>query len=146
MSTTEQKYTLAENEPYPSKSQAFAQSLCPRCRRGKIFHGSLWSRGGNKMYKNCSHCNLRYEREPGYFYVSMFISYSFSVAELVIACLGFYLITGIDDNFWYYMSVVAAVVILTASFNYRYSRVTLLYYLSPGLKFVPELAKKKPNP
>ena len=126
-----------------SKSQAARKSLCPRCRTGKMFNGSLLSPKGNKMHTNCPHCNLRFEREPGYFYVSMFVSYAFSVAELVIACLAVYFITGIDDNFWLYMGVVAVVVLLTAPFNYRYSRVVLMYWLSPGLKFVPKYAQPR---
>jgi uncharacterized protein (DUF983 family) len=33
---------------------------CPRCGRGKLFHG--WF----KMVADCPHCELHYEREPGY--------------------------------------------------------------------------------
>jgi hypothetical protein len=85
----------------------------------------------------------RYEREPGYFYVAMFVSYALNVAEIVTACLGIYFLTGIDDSFWLYLGVVLGIVIILAPFNFRYSRVILMYWLTPGLKFVPSLAGKR---
>lgn len=143
MNKTDHNYSIIQEESFPSKAEAARKALCPRCRTGQMFHGKMLQRKGNKMHVNCPHCNLRYEREPGYFYVSMFVSYAFSVAELVIACLAVYILTGIDDSFWLYMAVVAIVIVLTAPFNYRFSRVVLMYWLTPNMRFVPELVRKK---
>lgn len=132
---------------YLTKNQAAMKARCPRCRTGSLFIGSTYGKGSQKMHKNCPHCNLRYEREPGYFYVAMFVSYAFSVAEMVIACMVTYFITGIADSFWLYLAVVIAVVFALAPFNFRYSRVVLMYWLTPGLKFVPDTAGPRPvNP
>jgi len=143
MNKIDHNYPISTEEKLPSKGEAARKALCPRCRTGQMFHGRMLQRGGNRMHKNCPNCNLRYEREPGYFYVSMFVSYAFSVAELVTACLAIYILTGIDDNFWLYMAIVAIVIVLTAPFNYRYSRVVLMHWLTPNMRFVPELARKK---
>lgn len=135
------------SNPYVlTKGQAARKALCPRCRTGKLFVGKAYGKGSQTMHANCPHCNLRYEREPGYFYVSMFVSYAFSVAEIVTACLAVYFLTGIDDSFWLYLGVVLAIVFALAPFNYRYSRVVLMYWLTPGLKFVPETAVVKVKP
>ena len=41
------------------------QQRCPRCRTGKIFRKSLFLFPG--MHECCLACDLRFEREPGYF-------------------------------------------------------------------------------
>ncbi|WP_316929676.1 DUF983 domain-containing protein [Sphingobacterium sp. ML3W] len=97
------------------------------------------------MNTHCDYCGLRYEREPGYFYVSMFVSYAFTVAEMVSSCLLAFLITGNDDSFWLYASVALLSVLILSPFNYRYSRVVLMYWLSPGLSYVPNIQKKEIN-
>ena len=30
-------------------------------------------------HKNCSHCNLKYEIEPGFFYGAMYVSYALAI-------------------------------------------------------------------
>ncbi len=51
---------------------------CPRCRVGRIFRHSIFL-GFPKMYERCSVCDLRYEREPGYFLGAMYISYALAL-------------------------------------------------------------------
>lgn len=115
--------------------KAASKSLCPRCRTGSVFTGKVYGLKIQKMNDHCPHCNLRFEREPGYFYVSMFVSYAMSVAEMVAACLTCYILTGIDNSFWMYLTVALGTAVLLAPFNYRYSRMILLYWLTPGLHF-----------
>lgn len=93
------------------------------------------------MNVTCPHCGMRFEKEPGYFYVSMFVSYAMNVAEMLILAVGTYLITGNLENPYLYMAVLFAGVLLLAPFNYRFSRVTLMYWLTPGLRYDPELSK-----
>jgi uncharacterized protein (DUF983 family) len=60
---------------------------CPRCRSGKMFHYSIF-RGFPKMYERCPACNLKFEREQGYFLGAMYISYGLSlITILLIAAL-----------------------------------------------------------
>lgn len=120
----------------PGKAALLAK--CPRCRQGNLFTGKAYGLKVQKMNETCSHCGLRYEREPGYFYVAMFVSYALSVAELVIACVGVYLLTGYLDGPWLYLAVTFVTALAFAPFNYRYSRVILLHWLTPGLHYQPE--------
>lgn len=123
-----------------SKIQAVVQCKCPRCRKGPIFSGPIYSFKGQVTNEYCSSCHLRFEREPGYFYVSMFISYAMNVAEMIAISVGAYIL-GVDltyENLWIYIGIIVVGVLLFAPFNYRYSRVMLLHWLTPGLGYAPE--------
>jgi len=80
--------------------QAAVQGRCPRCRTGNVFAGPMYGWKAQKMNETCPHCGVRYEREPGYFYVAMFVSYALIVAELVTVCVATYVITGNMENPW----------------------------------------------
>jgi uncharacterized protein (DUF983 family) len=125
----------------PSEFSAALHAKCPRCRRGDMFSGPMYGLQFQKMNVNCPHCNLRFEREPGYFYVAMFVSYAMNVAELITAAVATYVFTGNLENPWLYMAVLFPAVLILSPFNYRYSRVTLLYWLTPGLRYDPEMSK-----
>jgi len=133
-----------ENTNIPSPGKAAWNLKCPRCRKGPVFEGKTYQLKSQKMHTKCPHCGLKFEREPGYFYVSMFVSYAMSVAEMVIACMTVYFITKIDNDFWLYLGVALGSAIVFSPFNYRYSRMILLYWLSPGLRFVPEWFNRPP--
>lgn len=123
----------------------FSGCKCPRCRVGNVFVGRTYSLKPQKMIEYCSHCNLRYEREPGYFYVAMYVSYALSIAEIVTVCTASYIL-GLDmdhKNLYAYMGIVILTSVLLAPFNYRYSRMILLYWLSPGLGYEQWRSKPK---
>jgi len=69
-----------------SAMQGILEALCPRCRRGKIFRRSMWLLPG--MYERCAFCNLKFEREDGYFLGAMYIGYGLAIgATAVLAAL-----------------------------------------------------------
>lgn len=123
---------------YLSEFQGAQQCKCPRCRTGAMFQGRVISWKAQKMNTHCPHCNYKFEREPGYFYVAMFVSYAFNVAELVAVCVAAYILTGNLESPWMYLFVCLITAFVMAGFNYRYSRVVLMYWLSPGLNFNPD--------
>lgn len=97
------------------------------------------------MNEFCPHCQLKFEQRPGHFYVAMFVSYAMVVGEIIIACLLTYLITGNDSSFWLYLTVSLSASVLFAPFNYRYSRVILMYWLTPGIRYRPGAFKERVN-
>jgi uncharacterized protein (DUF983 family) len=131
-----------KQEGYVPVLEAFIKAKCPRCRRGDIYSTPTYSFGGQKMHERCSHCGLHYEREPGYWYVAMFVSYAFNVAEMVTFAIGLHILTG-SNSPWVYVAVLMGVIFLLSPFNYRYSRVALLYWLTPGLNYEPWRAEDK---
>ncbi|MES2828874.1 MAG: DUF983 domain-containing protein [Bacteroidota bacterium] len=131
-----------------SKFQAVIQCKCPRCRKGPIFSGAIYSFKGQATNEYCSYCHLRFEREPGFFYVAMFISYAMNVAEMIAISVGAYTL-GVAltyENLWVYVGIIIGGVFLFAPFNYRYSRVMLLHWLTPGLKFISGIGPAQSKP
>lgn len=60
------------------------KNKCPRCHQGDVFeYKQPFRKGFDKMHTNCSHCNLKYEKEPGFFYGAMYVSYALMVALFV---------------------------------------------------------------
>jgi len=123
-----------------TKLQAVLQCKCPRCRQGDIFTGSAYAFKLQKTNVYCPHCNLKFEREPGHFYVAMFVSYAMNVAEIITLAVASY-IFGLKlnyENLWYFVTIILVGVLLLSPINYRYSRVILLHWLTPGLGYQPE--------
>lgn len=123
-----------------SKLQAVIQCKCPRCREGAIFTGNMYALKAQGTNEFCPVCNLRFEREPGFFYVAMFISYAMNVAEMITISVAAYIL-GLDlvyENLWVYAGIILVGVLLFSPFNYRYSRVFLLHWLTPGLGYMPK--------
>ena len=133
MSTQETKYKL-----WP----AVVHAKCPRCRRDNMFSTPMYGFKAQVMNHTCSHCGLTYEREPGYFYVAMLLSYAMFVAEMVTIAVAISVLTG-SVNPWLYVIVIMAAGIILSPFNFRYSRVMLLYWLTPGLHYHPEMSADK---
>ncbi len=60
------------------------KNKCPRCHQGDVFvHRHAYAKGFDKMHTHCSHCQLKYEKEPGFFYGAMYVSYALTVAIFV---------------------------------------------------------------
>jgi uncharacterized protein (DUF983 family) len=66
----------------PSTLRSIFQQRCPRCRMGGIFRYSIF-RGFPKMCEHCGICDLKFEREPGYFLGAMY--FSFGLGVLIMA-------------------------------------------------------------
>jgi uncharacterized protein (DUF983 family) len=77
---------------------------CPRCRLGNIFRYSIF-RGFPKMVERCPVCDLKFEREPGYFLGAMYVSYGLVIVTIIGALL--WSITG----WWITKDTIWAVVI-----------------------------------
>lgn len=76
-----------------STLQDILHQRCPRCRSGKIFRSSIF-RGFPKMQERCPVCDLKFEREEGYFLGAMYISYGIGVVFIALAAAVLWLVTG----------------------------------------------------
>jgi len=59
---------------------------CPRCGVGKLYAKPF------RMFEHCPHCQLKFEREQGYFVGAIYINYAATVA---IAVPGFFLLDAV---------------------------------------------------
>lgn len=117
-----------------TKFQAVVHSKCPRCRTGNMFEGPAYGFKKQKMNDFCPHCGFRFEIEPGYFYAAMYVSYAFSVAQTVTIAMGTFMLTKSESPFLY-LGVLLVGILAFAPFNYRYSRLILIHYLTPAVKY-----------
>ncbi|HTH83477.1 MAG TPA: hypothetical protein VL490_11110 [Mucilaginibacter sp.] len=122
-----------------SKAWAMLHAKCPRCRRGDMFSGRVYSLTNNRINLDCPRCNLHFEIEPGYFYAAMYVSYALNVGTSFIIAMLTYLITRNNDSPWLYISVIIGGCFLLAPIIFRTSRVLLLYWLSPKIHYQPYL-------
>ena len=110
-----------------TRFSALLEARCPRCKEGKIFK---YSASNYLKYHvtndNCPNCGFRFEREPAFFTGAMYISYFINVGFIVIFGLSVYFL-GHNPDLWVYFSVVFPLLLLLVPFNFRYSRVLMLY-------------------
>jgi len=66
----------------PSAANAILHQLCPRCRAAKMFRSSIFL--FPKMYERCPVCDLKFEREEGYFLGAMYISYGLALFLIML--------------------------------------------------------------
>jgi uncharacterized protein (DUF983 family) len=117
--------SLSSREPAqprgrPAAFWAILRQLCPRCRKGKIFRGQF------AMNERCPVCDLRFEREQGYFLGALYISYPLSILFLG----SFYLIAMALLPGWEAMWLVPVAIVPYLPFMpavFRYSRVLWIY-------------------
>ncbi|HEX8018375.1 DUF983 domain-containing protein [Mucilaginibacter sp.] len=124
----------------PTAVKAALLGKCPKCRRGDMFATPPFRLFGQKMNERCPHCGFHFEVEPGFFYVAMFVSYAINVAIMVTFSMATYILTH-SSNPWVYIAATLVPAFLFAPFTFRYSRVILLYWLTPGVHFESEHAR-----
>jgi hypothetical protein len=79
------------------------------------------------MHERCPVCDYRFEREPGYFVGSMYISYGLSIGGILLVTLLLHLV-------WPALDLGLAVLLAGALYvplvpwTWRYSRLLWMYY------------------
>jgi uncharacterized protein (DUF983 family) len=97
------------NMTAPTRSSTLEDILyqrCPRCRLGGIFVYSIF-RGFPRMCPRCSICDLKFQREEGYFLGAMYISFGLALAIIALIAGLLWAITG----WWITKDVIWAVIL-----------------------------------
>lgn len=128
------------NQKHRSYWQGIAQQRCPHCREGKLFKYPPYSLKFTQMYKECPHCGIPYEREPGFFYGAMYVSYAFQVALFVTVLVALNILMDEPPVWAYFVGVLVPLFVLFPHF-FRYARTLYLYFFS-GIQYNPEAGKK----
>jgi uncharacterized protein (DUF983 family) len=82
-----------ETAAKPSTLGSILRQRCPRCRIGGIFRYSIF-RGFPKMCERCGICDLKFEREPGYFLGAMYFSFALGVLIMAPIAILLWFLTG----------------------------------------------------
>jgi uncharacterized protein (DUF983 family) len=101
----------------PSGSTITLRALrlkCPRCGGAPMFAGLF------RMHERCANCQLKFEREPGYFLGSIYINYG--ITALVVTVGWVTLRFGYDVNAKVLLFGFLAFLIVFQSLFFRYAR------------------------
>lgn len=118
-----------------SYRSALFSGKCPVCREGNIFKYPV-SRlpHFSEMHSQCPVCNASFEKEPGFYYGAMFITYAFNVVLLVTFGLTIYTFVALPEIV--HLILIALLAVICTPFSFRASRVLWLYWFG-GLSFNP---------
>ena len=78
------------------------------------------------MNERCPHCNLRFEREPGYFLGAMYFSYAISLPSGCLLLFVVWYLTG--WTFYQSFAATFAIYLPFVPLIFRYSRVLWLHW------------------
>ncbi len=114
-----------------SKLYSILFNKCPKCQQGDVFvHKNPYKKGFMKMHAQCSHCDESFEKEVGFYYGAMYVSYGVNIAYGI----GLFLLTVILFNIdlVVYLFLFFGLVVLLFPWTIRISR---LIYLNLFVKF-----------
>lgn len=83
-----------------------------------------------KMNPRCSECNYKFERETGFFFGAMFVSYGLAAAEMIAVFILCWYLMGIGPLQVFFL--VAIMAVLCSTFNFRLSRTIWIYIFHKG--------------
>jgi len=95
---------------------------CPKCRKGNIFinKGNVLFFDIPRMNNHCNECNYKFERETGFFFGAMFVSYGLSVIQMIISLVVFWAFADMPPLSVFI--IISTIAILTSTINFRVSR------------------------
>ena len=121
-----------------SKLNSILTGSCPRCQNESMYldKNPLHFSKLLKMNEKCSHCGLKYQIEPSFFYGAMYVSYGLNVALGVAAFITSYVIfdSSIKTAF---ISIIASNVVLFP-FVLRWAR---NIYINMFVSYEPDTIK-----
>jgi uncharacterized protein (DUF983 family) len=101
---------------------------CPQCRKGDLFKkkGVFVYQKMFDMHENCSNCNLKYEREPGFWLGALWVSYPLVV--IIELPFLFTSIFGGLPNPYMPLYLMLAVFVLLSPLFIRYGRAIWIHF------------------
>ena len=107
-----------------TKLYSIVKFKCPYCHEGEFFvAGNPYdlTKAGD-LHRECSVCGRKYEREPGFFFGAMYISYALAISLCVpvyIACVVLFP----DAALWTSIVAILSALLLSAPLMYALSKI-----------------------
>ncbi|CAD0005912.1 DUF983 domain-containing protein [Flavobacterium chungangense] len=97
-----------------SKLNSILTGSCPKCQNESMYSDKnpLNLTKVLKMNENCSHCGLKYQLEPSFFYGAMYVSYGLNVAVGIIAFIVSFVIFGASIGYAFISIIVILIFLL----------------------------------
>jgi uncharacterized protein (DUF983 family) len=105
-----------------SKLYSILTGTCPKCQNESMYldKNPLHLSKVLKMHEKCSHCGLKYQIEPSFFYGAMYVSYGLNVAIGIAVFIISYVLLNYDIKVSF-ISIVTSLIVLFP-FVLRWSR------------------------
>ena len=115
---------------------------CPKCHQTNVFVSNKWYnlKEFDKMNEICSCCNLKFEKEYGFYTGAMYVSYALMV--------GWFVFTWVLDSFlfksetWQYLTFVTISMTLLIPLTFRHSRLLWINFFNSYDKNASECIHK----
>ena len=122
-----------------SKLNSILTGSCPKCQNESMYldKNPLHLTKVLKMNENCSHCGLKYQIEPSFFYGAMYVSYGLNVAIGIAAFIVSFVFFGTSIE----QSFLAIVITLIALFPFVL-RLSRNLYINMFISYDPNAGKK----
>jgi uncharacterized protein (DUF983 family) len=113
---------------------------CPRCNEGNLFSNANPYRLSQvvDMPETCPHCHLKYEKETGFFYGAMYVSYALNVAFAVSLFVAYYVLAWSLSLHFYLIALVSLTLLL---FPY-FMRISRAIWINFFVKFDKSYCEK----
>ena len=96
---------------------------CPKCHEGQFFVSHPYNlKTIGDILTNCPNCNEKYEKEPGFYFGAMFISYALTVGLFLTLWFGFSLFYKNYQPFTLVLSG-ASLILIFSPFLYSLSKI-----------------------
>jgi uncharacterized protein (DUF983 family) len=117
---------------------------CPQCHQGKVLKYAPYQI--NKLLDTedtCSNCQLKYEKEPGFFYGAMYVSYALTSGVFIVSYLLQVMVLNLPIT--QFAILMVSLLLLTFPLIARWSRVLWLNFFVPynPLKLNSAVTKSK---
>lgn len=114
-----------------TKLYSIFSNKCPKCHQGDFFiNRNPYSQGFIKMYDKCPYCGESFNKEVGFYYGAMYVSYGVNIALGVALFILSVLLLKMDLLF--YLFLFACLVVVLFPWTMRISR---LIYINLFVKF-----------
>ena len=106
------------------------RNKCAKCHQGDVFiyKNPYNLKKFDKMHEHCSVCDAKYEKEPGFFFGPMYVSYALMsalfISSFVIDNLW------IHSETWQYMTFLITAMVLSIPVTYRWSRLIWINFFT----------------
>ena len=96
-----------------TKVYSVLHKKCPRCQEGDFFQSYIYDLGKvGDVKEECDKCGLKYEKEPGFYYGVMYVSYALAVATFVTLWVSINLFFKNVSTGWQIAIIIAGIILL----------------------------------
>lgn len=96
---------------------------CPQCHKGEFlkYHPYNLPHVG-EIHHTCSHCGCKFEKEIGFYYGAMYVSYALGVAVSVSLFVATYILYP-SPTVWTYIWVIVSALVVLSPYLYALSKI-----------------------